>query len=64
MTIFNPDQVRGKLSELGKTQEDLARDIGVTIGTVNRWLNHKNIPLKAFQRRIWEILDEYKNQAA
>jgi len=62
--VFNNDVVKEKLRSLGKTQEDLARDMGVGVGTVNRWLNKKHVPLKVYIRLLTEVLDEYETRKA
>lgn len=57
--IFNPTTIREQLKALGKTQEELAYAVGVSAGTVNRWLMGKHIPLKIYQRKIMEVIDTY-----
>jgi len=61
---FNHTEIRNTLRTLGKTQEDLARSLEVTVGTVNRWLTGKCRPLKVYRKRIREVLDEFRQQAA
>jgi transcriptional regulator with XRE-family HTH domain len=36
----------------GQTQEELARDLDVTVGTMNGWENGKHRPVKAQRRRL------------
>lgn len=36
----------------GQTQEDLARDLDVTVGTMNGWENGRHRPVKAQRRRL------------
>lgn len=50
------------LKFFGKTQEKFAQDLGVSLGTVSRWLNKKRKPLPLHQKRIEEVLDEYKKE--
>lgn len=50
------------LKFFGKTQEQFARDLGVSLATVNRWLNNKRKPLPLYQQKIEEILNEYRKQ--
>jgi len=67
MNSFNYNFVRAELTRLSKTQEDLAREVGVTGSTINRWLRGKHNPLMIYQRRITEVLggwDAQNNQAA
>lgn len=46
-------KVKEVRKELGLTQEQLAREIGVTFSTINRWENRKtkpnNLAIKAFE---------------
>lgn len=39
----------------GLTQEQLAREIGVTFSTVNCWENGKHVPMPALGRRLIEM---------
>jgi putative transcriptional regulator len=39
----------------GITQEQLARDLNVTFGTVNGWENGKHQPIPSLARRLLEI---------
>ena len=65
MTVeFNHTEVRNTLKSLNRTQEDLARSLEVTVGTVNRWLTGKCRPLKVYQKMIKEVLDEFRREAA
>ncbi len=36
----------------GQTQEEFARDLDVTVGTMNGWENGKHRPVKAQRRRL------------
>lgn len=56
---FDPTIIRQQLKAVGKTQEDLAHDLGVTVGTVNRWLTGKHKPLRVYQRLMQEKLEGY-----
>ena len=42
----------------GQTQEDLARDLDVTVGTMNGWENGKHRPVKAQRRRLINMAEE------
>lgn len=39
----------------GLTQEDFARKLDVTVGTMNGWENGKHLPLKAQRRRLLRL---------
>jgi putative transcriptional regulator len=43
---------------IGLTQEEFALKIGVSYTSVNRWENHKTMPVALVLRRIEEILRE------
>ena len=58
---FNPTYVRAELARLNKTQEELARDVGVGASTMNRWLRGKVKPIKIYQRKVAEVLEEWNN---
>ncbi|WP_287337331.1 helix-turn-helix transcriptional regulator [Mesorhizobium sp.] len=42
----------------GQTQEELARDLDVTVGTMNGWENGKHRPVKAQRRRLVTMAEE------
>ena len=42
----------------GQTQEELARDLDVTVGTINGWENGKHRPVKAHRRRLVSLAEE------
>jgi len=42
----------------GLTQEDLARELDVTVGTMNGWENGKHRPLKALRKRLLRLARE------
>jgi len=41
-----PDLVKETRKKLGISQEELARELGVSFATVNRWENEKSAPSK------------------
>lgn len=41
-----------------QTQEELARDLDVTVGTMNGWENGKHRPVKAQRRRLVAMAQE------
>lgn len=53
--------IRTVREELNLTQEELARELGVTFPTVNRWENNRNQPspmaLKQVQLKLYELGD-------
>lgn len=51
------DKLKAILSITGKTQQDLALDIGVTFAALNRWLNQGVLPRKKIQKIIDNILE-------
>jgi len=53
-------QLREALTSLNKTQEDLARDLGVSASTVNRWIRGKRNPNRLTKRAINNQLDLYR----
>lgn len=64
MNPFNYQETRLILKRLGKTQEDLARDMRVTTSTMNRWLRGKCKPLRVYQKLMEEILNGYEMKEA
>jgi type I restriction enzyme M protein len=51
-------------TELGWTQEQLARELGVVFSTVNRWENGKGEPGGDFLRHVATLLREQRPEAA
>ena len=47
--------VRQLRRRLGMTQEEFAHAIGITVGTVNRWENHRFHPSKLARATIVEF---------
>jgi len=47
-----PSLVRGVRRDRGLTQEQLARELGVTFGTVNGWENGKHQPIPLLKRQL------------
>ena len=50
--------VKALRERLNLTQEQFARKVGVTYGTVNNWENGRRKPLPFLLRRLLEIQDE------
>lgn len=53
-----PVLVRRIRQARGQTQEELARDLDVTVGTMNGWENGKHRPVKAQRRRLVTMAEE------
>jgi len=55
----SPEQVPGLVRRIRAarrlTQEDLARELGVTFSTVNGWENGRHHPIPALARRLLEM---------
>lgn len=47
--------VRELRDRLGLTQEQLAREIGVSFSTINMWENGKRVPQPFLRRRLVEM---------
>lgn len=51
------------LSFYSKTQEQFARDVGVSVTTVSRWINGRKIPRShAIILKIEEVLRDYETE--
>ena len=44
------------------SQESVARDLNVTLVTLNRWLNDKAMPRKMAEKKIENIINKYKSK--
>jgi DNA-binding transcriptional regulator YiaG len=62
MTTFNAHTLREQLAFYGKTQEDFARDLSVSVTTVSRWMNHKHKPNKLTTQAIIHQLKLYEEE--
>ena len=60
MTIREKLQLILKLS--GLTQQELARDLGVTFAALNRWINGRAIPRPKAQEKVDELYKEYSGE--
>ncbi len=47
-----PETVKEVRRQVGLSQEELARALGVSFATVNRWENGKTVPSKLAQRQF------------
>jgi len=52
------EEIRKIIKETGWTQEDLAREIGVTTATVNRWLNGRTRPSRLAIRMLERVIEK------
>lgn len=50
-----PALVKGIRSTRGLTQEELAREVGVSFSTVNGWENGKHRPIPALVNRLLDL---------
>ena len=53
------DLVRALRRELKMTQEELAHELGITVGTVNRWENGRFRPSKLARATILEFAQRH-----
>ncbi len=53
------DMVRRLRNKLGLTQEELAHELGITVGTVNRWENGRFRPSKLARSTILEFAKKH-----
>lgn len=47
-------------AHLGLTQEDLARELDVTVGTLNGWENGRHRPLRTHRKRLERMTEEHR----
>lgn len=45
-------------TQRGQTQEDLARELEVTVGTLNGWENGRHRPIRAQRTRLEHLAEE------
>lgn len=53
-----PELIKELRAHLGMTQEQFAREVGVTFSTVNSWENGKRKPLPFLVRRLLQMEEE------
>jgi len=53
-----PELIKELREHLGMTQEQFAREVGVTFSTVNSWENGKRRPLPFLVRRLLQMEEE------
>jgi len=52
---FNRDRIRELRMSMNMTQENFAREIGVTFATVNRWENGRTTPNRVAQKVLQQM---------
>ena len=52
------EQLKALRRQHGWSQEDLARELGVSFSTVNRWENDKAKPSKLAKKQLKRLLSE------
>lgn len=57
-----PSLVKLLRSELGLTQEQFAKEVGVTVSTVNQWENGRRNPQPFLLNRLVQMRDEIEGQ--
>lgn len=62
-SINIPSLVKGLREDLDLTQEQFAREIGVTFATVNSWENNKRHPQPFLLRRLLDMKEERKKSS-
>ncbi|MGM8226649.1 helix-turn-helix domain-containing protein [Cellvibrio sp. ARAG 10.3] len=50
--------------QLQMSQEDLAKELGVSFATVNRWENRKTQPSKLARKQLEQFITSQKQQGA
>ena len=54
-----PELIKSVREQLHFSQEDFARELGVSFATVNRWENGKAYPSKMAQGGTYKLLPNY-----
>lgn len=57
-----PKLVKGLRVRMGLTQEQFAKEVGVTFTTVNQWENGHRKPLPFLLNRLMEMGKEFKKK--
>jgi DNA-binding transcriptional regulator YiaG len=58
------NKIKALRIKLGISQEDLARELGVSFATVNRWENDKTQPSKLAKKQLEQFILHQKQQGA
>ncbi|RYY74249.1 MAG: XRE family transcriptional regulator [Gammaproteobacteria bacterium] len=65
MTATSSDfakQVKSLREQLRISQEDLAKELGVSFATVNRWENNKTQPSKLARKQLEQFINSQQQQ--
>jgi len=65
MTVTSSDfakQVKSLREQLRISQEDLAKELGVSFATVNRWENNKTQPSKLARKQLEQFINSQQQQ--
>jgi len=54
--------VKNLRAQLGLSQEDLSKELGVSFATINRWENGKNHPSKLAKKQFEQFCKEQQEQ--
>tara|TARA_R110001583_G_scaffold193470_1_gene362046 strand:- start:9883 stop:10089 length:207 start_codon:yes stop_codon:yes gene_type:complete len=54
--------VKNLRAQLGLSQEDLSKKLGVSFATINRWENGKNHPSKLAKKQFEQFYKEQQEQ--
>ena len=57
-------EVRRIRRDLGLTQEGLAREMGITFGTVNRWESGRHVPKGLYRQALERLAKRAAKRAA
>lgn len=57
-------QVKSLREQLHISQEDLAKELGVSFATVNRWENNRTQPSKLAKKQLEQFITQKKEQGA
>lgn len=56
-TVPDPNQLRQARATLRKTQATMAKILGVTYATYNRWENGQTTPAPDRREKLWRLID-------
>lgn len=61
-TINVPSLVKKLRGRMGMTQEQFARDLGVTFATINSWENKKRFPQPFLLKQLLHLEQEHRKK--
>ena len=61
---MTPSEIKRLRTRRGQSQEEFARDVGVSVFSVVRWETGKNRPAQLARRRLLQIAQQGKAVAA